>query len=471
MPIPWGLIASAGFGGLQSLMGSGDQDEGSPNLLVQGFPGPVDDPGGPPTRAGREGSALGDAVTAQENWLSSLVGHAMAPVSLPGAVAQPVQRYAGGALPMQFGVTGVDPAWAQPGQTVLGGLNVEGMDYTPQQDPTFFNNELLRFWSALQMAGAGGSAGGGAAGGAGAPGGSGVTPDDPTRTKSGPCHPSTVDTVNTCAHQIQNVPAHKHWKEKSPRQFSINVRTGACVEECIENEAPPPPPPPPPCTGSQRAQKEKECQALGVERFQTTAAFKVNDDCECEDTGIRQKQGCHEGTVQDVNTCANHNWGEYAPRRFFRNANGDCVEDCDRTRPHGPGRTDDPDNGGPDGPGTEQGENTGGGGPTRFDMQRRVCEQDPRKVWHDQGGGRGVCVDAGTQTTSPYAPCTSPPAHHNRCVSKNQLSAKGGPQYQNRNGTCVEVGCRKVNRRKHGRGGTTDHNPDNLWSGADGGWG
>jgi len=381
MAFPWQLLATAGFGGLQSLMGSGDQDDGSPNVLVQGFPGPVDDPGGPPTRAGLEGSALGDAATAQENWLSSLVGHAMAPVSLPGAVVQPVRRYAGGALPMEFGVTGVDPAWAQPGQTVLGGLNVEGMDYTPQQDPTLFNNELSRFWAALQMAGVGES-----------PRSTGMPRGpDPPPPKPGGCDPTTVSSVNTCAHQIQNVPANKHWKEKSPRQFSINVRTGACVEECIEDEAPPPPPTP--CTGSRRAEKEKECQVLGVQRFQTTRAFIVNDKCECEDTGIRQPGGCHEGTVQDVNSCGNNNWAEYSPRRFYLNREGVCVEDCDRTQPDGPGPTDDPDNGGPDGSGTERGVNTRGGGPERLEAQREWCQTQAGKVWNgyacipDQSGG------------------------------------------------------------------------------------
>ena len=61
-------LGAAAFGGLGSLF-QDQQDANNPNVRVQGWRGPVDDPGGPPTREALVGSALGDAVSAQENWL------------------------------------------------------------------------------------------------------------------------------------------------------------------------------------------------------------------------------------------------------------------------------------------------------------------------------------------------------------------------------------------------------------------
>ena len=136
-------LGAAAFGGLGSLF-QDQQDANNPNVRVQGWRGPVDDPGGPPTREALVGSALGDAVSAQENWLSTLLDQAMAPVSLPGVEIPAAPTYAGGALPMQLGSPISQQPWTQAPETTQPGLTVAGMS----QD-----GDLRQFFAGLSMLG------------------------------------------------------------------------------------------------------------------------------------------------------------------------------------------------------------------------------------------------------------------------------------------------------------------------------
>ena len=138
----WGWLGAAGAGALSGLLGNvGAADE--PQVRVQGWPGAIDPQTGlpsdrPPSRSQMVGTALGDAASAQENWLASLVGQAMAPVSLPGAVVQPLQGFGtlgrGGVLPFRIGADAVDPAWSNPQLMVQPGINMAGVRPWSQDD-------------------------------------------------------------------------------------------------------------------------------------------------------------------------------------------------------------------------------------------------------------------------------------------------------------------------------------------------
>ena len=126
-----GWLATAGLGGLSSLLGGLGGSGDDPQIRRQGYRG-WPDPMAPPSRGQLVGTAMGDAASAQENWLASLMGQAMAPVSLPGTAVQPLQGFGnpiGGAgeLPFRIGADAVDPAWSNPQLMVQPGINTGGL--------------------------------------------------------------------------------------------------------------------------------------------------------------------------------------------------------------------------------------------------------------------------------------------------------------------------------------------------------
>ena len=100
----------------------------------QGFPGYGPDGGGPPTREGLYGSLAGDMLTGQEDFMGSLMGNLAAPISMADSRVEPVQGYAGGALPFRIGADAIDPAFRQPEMLVNPGWNLAGLN-EPQPDP------------------------------------------------------------------------------------------------------------------------------------------------------------------------------------------------------------------------------------------------------------------------------------------------------------------------------------------------
>ena len=132
----WSWLATAGLGGLANLLGGMGGATDDPQVRTQGYAG-WPDPMSPPSRGQLVGTAIGDAASAQENWLASLMGQAMAPVSLPGAVVQPLQGFGnpegggftgtGGVLPFRIGADAVDPAWSYPQLMVQPGINTGGV--------------------------------------------------------------------------------------------------------------------------------------------------------------------------------------------------------------------------------------------------------------------------------------------------------------------------------------------------------
>jgi hypothetical protein len=100
----------------------------------QGFPGYGPSGGGPPTREGLYGSLAGDMLTGQEDFMGSLMGNLAAPISMADSRVEPVQGYAGGALPFRIGADAIDPAFRQPEMLVNPGWNLAGL-HEPQPDP------------------------------------------------------------------------------------------------------------------------------------------------------------------------------------------------------------------------------------------------------------------------------------------------------------------------------------------------
>ena len=100
----------------------------------QGFPGYGPDGGGPPTREGLYGSLAGDMLTGQEDFMGSLMGNLAAPISMADSRVEPVQGYAGGALPFRIGSDAIDPAFRQPQMLVNPGWNLAGLN-EPPPDP------------------------------------------------------------------------------------------------------------------------------------------------------------------------------------------------------------------------------------------------------------------------------------------------------------------------------------------------
>ena len=93
----------------------------------QGFPGYGPSGGGPPTREGLYGSLAGDMLTGQEDFMGSLMGNLAAPISMADSRVEPVQGYAGGALPFRIGADAIDPAFRQPEMLVNPGWNLAGL--------------------------------------------------------------------------------------------------------------------------------------------------------------------------------------------------------------------------------------------------------------------------------------------------------------------------------------------------------
>ena len=241
-PFGWSQAAPFILGGLGTgLQGAASFTQPEGDNLV-GFPSSVTGYDGPPAYSGLVGSSLmGDAIQLEEDLIGMNLGRVARPLSLAGTAIDPTPIYRGPNMPVEIGSRSIDPAWLQPALLSRPGLNFrqEGLpeakasqaaaqsamkslfgDTSPQTSsipgPQTFPQTVSEIDNYFQQ----------------------YSPQSEPKTRSGQCDPSTVATVNTCAHQIQNVPAHKHWKEKSPRQFSINTNTGACVEECYEFDSP-----------------------------------------------------------------------------------------------------------------------------------------------------------------------------------------------------------------------------------------
>jgi hypothetical protein len=241
-PFGWSQAAPFILGGLGTgLQGAASFTQPEGDNLV-GYPSSVTGYDGPPAYSGLVGTSLmGDAIQLEEDLIGMNLGRIARPLSLAGTAIDPAPIYRGPNMPVEIGSRSIDPAWLQPALLSRPGLNFrqEGLpeaqasqdaaqsamkslfgDTSPQTSsipgPQTFPQTVSEIDNYFQQ----------------------YSQQSEPKTRSGQCDPSTVATVNTCAHQIQNVPAHKYWKEKSPRQFSINTNTGACVEECYEFDSP-----------------------------------------------------------------------------------------------------------------------------------------------------------------------------------------------------------------------------------------
>ena len=68
---------------------------------------------GPPTLGDISGTLLGNQQDRLNQMMGIYAGRAQQPVTMPGAVVQPVGGLAGGSLPFRLGPTAMDPARAR----------------------------------------------------------------------------------------------------------------------------------------------------------------------------------------------------------------------------------------------------------------------------------------------------------------------------------------------------------------------
>ena len=234
----WGAVAPFLLGGLGAGISAATKEQPQGDGLV-GFPHSVSGYQGPPAYSGLAGSSLiGDVLQGQESAIAMQLGRLARPLSLAGTAIDPAPLYRGPNMPVtEVGVRSIDPAWLQPEL-----LSRPGLNFLQETPPEVQQNQEDAAQSLQDlMSRASGSDDGSQQSFFSDPQDyfNQYNQQSDQDDSSGQCDPKTVASVNTCAHQSQNVPRHRYWQSKSTPQFSINPRTGACVEECHEFEHPP----------------------------------------------------------------------------------------------------------------------------------------------------------------------------------------------------------------------------------------